>query len=122
MKILTVTTLYPNVVQHRHGIFIENRMRHLLGQYQNIQLKVVAPVPYFPFKHKIFGKYSKLTDVPYKEERFGIEIYHPRYLVIPKIGMHLTPYFLYRSVKKTVSNKLPSRYNGASERHMHDYR
>ena len=111
MKILTVTTLYPNIIQHRHGIFIENRMRHLLSQYPNIQLKVIAPVPYFPFKHKIFGEYSKLTEVPYKEERFGIEIYHPRYLVIPKVGMHLTPYFLYRSVKKTVKRIIDKGYD-----------
>ena len=111
MNILTVTTLYPNALQHRHGIFIENRMRHLMALHPNINLKVVAPVPYFPFKHKVFGDYAKYADVPLKEERFGIEIYHPRYLVIPKLGMHLAPYLLYRCLKKCLKSVVDQGYN-----------
>lgn len=104
MKILTLTTLYPNSEQYRHGIFIENRLRNLREKYPNIQLKVVAPVPYFPFTHAIFGEYAKCANVPALEVRHGVEVYHPRYLVIPKIGMMLTPYFLYRAMKKAVRN------------------
>lgn len=104
MKILTLTTLYPNSEQYRHGIFIENRLLHLIRQYPEVQLKVIAPVPYFPrmlsFASRFFGHYGKYSKVPFFEQRHGIDVYHPRYLVIPKIGMNLTPYFLYRAMKK----------------------
>ncbi len=33
-------------------------------------------------------------DIPAEEERNGVKVYHPRYLVIPKVGMLLAPVFL----------------------------
>jgi len=93
MKILTYTTLYPNDVQPRHGIFVEQRLRQLMDQ-QNIQVKVVAPVPWFPSSAKRFGVYADYARVGRQENRFGIAVYHPRYLAIPKIGMTIAPALL----------------------------
>ncbi len=93
MKILTFTTLYPNHIQPRHGIFVEQRLRHLLQQ-QPVTAKVVAPVPWFPFKSERFGAYSDYARIAVQEQRHGIEVYHPRYLVIPKIGMTVSPLLL----------------------------
>ncbi|MDD2725338.1 MAG: glycosyltransferase family 4 protein [Methylovulum sp.] len=93
MKILTYTTLYPNDVQPRHGIFVEQRLRHLLGQ-KNVQAKVVAPVPWFPSSSKHFGVYADYARVARQENRYGIDAYHPRYPVIPKIGMTIAPALL----------------------------
>ena len=111
MKIITVTTLYPNSEQHRHGIFIENRMRQLRERYADVELKVVAPVPYFPLNSSIFGDYSKYADIPLHEQRFGVDVYHPRYLVIPKLGMHLTPFFLERAIKNSLVTILNEGYD-----------
>lgn len=96
MNILVLTTLYPNNVQHRHGIFIENRVKELVKRYPDAKVKVVAPVPYFPSWLPING-YKQYSDVSQQEVRSGIDVFHPKYLVIPKIGMNITPYFLYRS-------------------------
>jgi len=93
MNILTVTTLYPNEKQFRHGVFIETRLRHLV-QTGEIKARVVAPVPWFPFKGDLFKQYAVYADVPKFENRHGIDIFHPRYLVIPKIGMLFTPFFM----------------------------
>jgi len=93
MKVLTYTTLYPNAVQQNHGIFVENRIKHLVTN-TDLQTVVVAPVPWFPLKHKIFGQYSQFAKVPKYEVRNGIKIYHPRYILIPKIGMSITPFFM----------------------------
>lgn len=95
IKILTFTTLYPNNKQNRHGVFVEQRLRHLL-KAENIQAKVVAPVPYFPVDIGIFGKYSQYAGVKSYEIRYDIPVYHPKYLVIPKIGMNLAPMLLAR--------------------------
>ena len=104
---LSFTTLYPNEKQPRHGIFIEQRLRHLV-KATDIQLKVVAPVPWFPLKNKCFGQYSLYSGVAAYEERFDIDVHHPRYLVIPKIGMSITPLLLaltgLKKIKELIKN------------------
>jgi glycosyltransferase involved in cell wall biosynthesis len=92
-NILVVTTLYPNQVQFRHGIFVETRIKHL-NKTGEVSLTVVAPVPWVPFRCRLFPHYSKLVGIPAYERRCDIDVYHPRYLVIPKVGMLLTPFFL----------------------------
>lgn len=97
MKVLTFSTLFPNRAQPRHGIFIENRLRHLVKTFPQVSIKVVAPVPWFPFKQKMFGSYAQFAQVPKQDQRDWVDVYHPRYCVIPKVGMNWTPYFLAQS-------------------------
>jgi teichuronic acid biosynthesis glycosyltransferase TuaC len=101
IKILTFSSLYPNAVQPTHGIFVENRLRHLLESGE-IEVKVVAPVPWFPIANPAFGKYANFAKVPEHEVRHGIEIWHPRYWVLPKIGVSIAPLFMAYAVRKTV--------------------
>ncbi len=103
IKILTFSTLYPNAAQPTHGIFVENRLRHLLESGE-IEVKVVAPVPWFPLASPAFGKYGNFAKVPMHEVRHGIEIWHPRYWVLPKIGMSIAPLLMARAVRETVRN------------------
>ena len=93
MNLLVITTLYPNREQFRHGIFVETRLRKLIEGCV-FKAVVIAPVPWFPVSSRMFPAYSKYARVPAVEERHGITVYHPRYLVVPKIGMLLTPIFL----------------------------
>jgi len=93
MNLLVITTLYPNEIQFRHGIFVETRLRHLVESC-GYRAVVIAPVPWFPIETKFFPSYSQYARVPASEERHGITVYHPRYLVVPKIGMLITPLFL----------------------------
>lgn len=92
-KLLTYTTLYPNAVKRRHGIFVETRLRHLVASGQ-VEARVVAPVPWFPFTGKRWGQYGEYARVPAEEECFGIPVSHPRYPLIPKMGLSTAPFFL----------------------------
>ena len=105
MNILTFTTLYPNAEEPHHGIFVENRLRHLVAT-GNIDLRVIAPVPYFPFTNPRFGTYAKYARTPRRETRHGIPIDHPRYLLPPKIGMHLAPFTMYLGARSAVRELL----------------
>ncbi|AEB83117.1 glycosyltransferase family 4 protein [Alicycliphilus denitrificans] len=91
MKILLFSSLYPSAVRPIHGIFVETRLRELLKTGE-VQAKVVAPVPWFPFKGKRFGAYARFAATPHMEQRNGVEVHHPRYLLLPKVGMNLAPY------------------------------
>lgn len=96
IRILTITTLYPNSQQPAHGIFVENRLRWLTKDGR-VKANVIAPVPWAPpFVSK--PEFVKLRAVPREESRNGFTVHHPRYLVIPKVGMNLAPYTLYRAI------------------------
>ncbi|THB69419.1 MAG: glycosyltransferase family 4 protein [Gammaproteobacteria bacterium] len=90
IKTLLFSSLYPNSKQPRHGIFVENRLRQLLKSRQ-VETKVVAPIASFPLKFGPFKRYAELDPVPQRELLNQIDVYHPRYTVIPKIGHNLTP-------------------------------
>ncbi|MDE2229135.1 MAG: glycosyltransferase [Alphaproteobacteria bacterium] len=94
MRILTFTTLYPNAAQPSHGIFVENRLRHLVASGR-VVASVLAPVPWFPFAHPAFGQYARYAQVSAEETRHGLAVVHPRYPVLPKLGMSLAPALLF---------------------------
>jgi len=100
VKLLTYTTLWPNNAQPTHGVFVENRLRELVKA--GVETRVVAPVPWFPAKARIFGRYADFAKVVATERRHGIEIAHPRYPLLPKMGMTLAPYSLYRNSIETL--------------------
>jgi len=101
MKILTFSTLFPNREKPGHGIFVETRLRHLVASGR-VESRVVAPVPWFPLPNERFGDYAKLARVPRAEVRHGIPVAHPRYPVLPKVGMNVAPVFLAQTVKPAI--------------------
>lgn len=99
MRVLTFTTLYPNTVQPNLGLFVEHRIKHLCAD-RGVSVRVVAPVPWFPLRHPALGRYATLARVPRRELRDGIEVLHPRFPRIPKIGMTVAPLLLARAMLK----------------------
>lgn len=95
-RVLVFSTLYPNAAQPNHGIFVENRLRHTLA-LGGIEVEVIAPVPFFPFTHPAFGRYATFARAPRVEQRHGVQVWHPRYFVAPKVGVNVTPRFLYQA-------------------------
>lgn len=97
LRVLTLSTLYPNAEMPNFSIFVENRLRHLLLSGE-VAARVVAPVPWFPFTDPRFGAYAQQARIPRAETRHGIEILHPRYAMLPGVGMYLQPWAIYRAV------------------------
>jgi teichuronic acid biosynthesis glycosyltransferase TuaC len=105
MKILTFSTLFPNSEKPGHGIFVETRLRHLVASGE-VDARVVAPIPWFPSTNPRFGSYARFAKAPKREVRHGIDVTHPRYLVIPKIGMNLTPALLAQAAKPAIARMI----------------
>jgi len=110
LRILTFTTLYPDATRSRHGIFVETRLRQLIV-HADIEARVVAPVPWFPWKTPMFGDYAAYVRVPRQEFYHGIEVYHPRYPLLPKIGMSLTPWLMAQAIRPTLQELLRDGYD-----------
>jgi teichuronic acid biosynthesis glycosyltransferase TuaC len=105
IRLLTFSTLFPHEARPNHGIFVENRLRHLLASGEATSI-VLAPVPWFPSRSTRFGDWALHAQAPATEIRHGIEIRHPRYPVIPKIGMSVAPWLLYRAMMPEVARLL----------------
>jgi teichuronic acid biosynthesis glycosyltransferase TuaC len=105
IRTLLFSTLYPSSVRPNHGIFVETRLRHLLSSGA-VQTRVVAPVPWFPSTHDRFGRWAKMARTPQYEQRNGVEVWHPRYPLPPKIGTSLAPLLLALGARKTVARLL----------------
>jgi teichuronic acid biosynthesis glycosyltransferase TuaC len=110
MKILTFSTLFPNSEKPGHGIFVETRLRHLVASGQ-VEARVVAPVPWFPSTNPRFGQYARQAKVPRQEVRHGIAVSHPRYPVLPKIGMNVAPLLLAQAVKPAIARLIDEGYD-----------
>jgi teichuronic acid biosynthesis glycosyltransferase TuaC len=90
LKVLTFSTLFPSSVRPSHGIFVETRLRELMKSGQ-VESRVVAPVPWFPSTHPRWGDYAKFAATLAREQRNGLDVLHPRYLLLPKVGMTSAP-------------------------------
>ena len=98
------------MVQTRHGVFVENRLRHLLRSGR-VEARVVAPVPWFPFTSPRFGRYAAFAGVGQCENRAGIPVEHPKYPVIPRVGMSLAPWLMARSAAATLGRIIREGYD-----------
>lgn len=96
LRLLIFSTLFPNAARPNHGVFVENRLRHLLASGA-VEASVLAPVPWFPSTDRRFGDWARHAGVPHQEQRHGLTIHHPRYAVLPRIGMNVAPFLLYRA-------------------------
>src|SRR5579863_1008336 len=96
LRLLTFSTLYPNAAQPNHGVFVENRLRHLVATGA-ASSTVVAPVAWYPRGLPGPAAWTRLAGVPTLEQRHGLMVHHPRYAVIPRVGMTLAPALLYRA-------------------------
>jgi glycosyltransferase involved in cell wall biosynthesis len=105
LRILTFSTLYPNAAAPNHGIFVENRLRHLVGGGA-VHATVLAPVPWFPSRNQRFGAWANYAAVPRLEQRTGLHVHHPRFLAIPKIGMAVSPALLFASASRALARLL----------------
>ena len=83
MRLLTISSLYPNGAQPTHGVFVENRLRRIVATGE-ASARVIAPVPWFPLSNPAFGQYAQFAAVPRREKRHGLTIDHPRYVVVPR--------------------------------------
>lgn len=101
VRVLTYTGLFPNAVRPRHGIFVAKRTVRVAA-LPDVDLRVVAPVPFFPFRGRVFGEYGKHAAVPHCEHHEGLDVLHPRHFVIPKIGMQWAPSLLVRGTRRTL--------------------
>lgn len=90
LRVLSFTSLFPNPAQPRHGIFIRTRLAEV-AKTGAVDLRVIAPVPWFPCGHRVFGRYSIFARVPAEETLDLGAVSHPAYVTLPRLGTLTNP-------------------------------
>lgn len=102
VRTLLFSTLYPSSARPLHGIFVETRLRELL-RAGGVQTRVAAPVPWFWSTDVRHGRFAAMASTPARETHNGIDVWHPRFLAIPKVGMTMAPLLLALGARSTLT-------------------
>lgn len=83
MRVLVLSIWYPNAQNPVSGTFVHDQVKALMAQGHDV--RVVHPVPAapFPIRH-LKAEYRALAALPQHEVADGVQVYHPRYVTLPR--------------------------------------
>ena len=87
MRVLVLSSTFPNSSQPNRGVFIQERISRLAKRCDVI---VVSPIPWFPFNRWLRPDRAGATRV---EDQNGLTVYHPRFFSLPRYGKSLDGFF-----------------------------
>ena len=93
-SIVLISNLYPNMNEPTRGLFIKQLADSIA---KTAEICVISPIPFNPIE--LIRKKNKL---PKFEVIDGITVYHPRYIVIPKMLRSVTGWFFYLGIKNII--------------------
>jgi teichuronic acid biosynthesis glycosyltransferase TuaC len=85
LRVLTLSTLFPDATRPNFGVFVE-RQTLGLAAHPEVALSVVAPIGVPPWPFSTRGHYRDFATVPERERWKGLEVHRPRFTVLPKTG------------------------------------
>jgi teichuronic acid biosynthesis glycosyltransferase TuaC len=98
MRILTLSTLFPDASRPVFGPFVE---RQTLGiaAYPDVDLRVVAPLGIPPWPLSMHPRYAELRALPSRENWQGLDVYRPRFAHVPGVDGRFDVAMLIRRLK-----------------------
>jgi glycosyltransferase involved in cell wall biosynthesis len=100
LRVLTLSTLYPDPSRPNFGPFVELQTRGLEA-HSEVELQVMAPRGIPPFIGRFHSKYRALAALPYWELRHNISVSRPIFSHIPGIGGRFDAKILSRNLIDT---------------------
>jgi teichuronic acid biosynthesis glycosyltransferase TuaC len=82
MRVLTITTFFPNAADPQRAVFVKNLVH---AMRLRCRVDVISPVPYVP-PLGLRPEWRAQRAIPAHETIHGIDVAHPRFLVLPKLG------------------------------------
>jgi teichuronic acid biosynthesis glycosyltransferase TuaC len=97
LRVLTLSTLFPDAVRPTFGVFVE-RQTLGLAALPDIELEVVAPLGLPPGLLGRHPRWSALASLPDEEQWKDLTIRRPRFPVVPGLGP-LNPWSMVRTLE-----------------------
>lgn len=84
LRVLTLSTLYPDATRPNFGRFVERQTQGLAAE-PGVDVRVVAPIGVPPWPLSRVGDRER-AGLPARETGHGLEVWRPRFLSLPAIG------------------------------------
>ncbi len=97
LRVLSLSTLYPNDQTPNFGVFVERQMQ-AVAKRGDVDLTLVNPIGLPPFPLSLHQRYRALRDLLAREERGGVTVLRPRFRLLPKIGARFNAGAIVRAV------------------------
>lgn len=82
LRVLSLSTLYPNDRQPNFGVFVERQMQAVAAR-DDVDLVMVNPLGVPPFPLSLHPRYRALARVAREEQRGGVSVLRPRFTTLP---------------------------------------
>ncbi len=100
-----ISGLYPSPARPSFGVFVENRLVRLAATGR-ILPEVWAPLPWCPPGADRIRAWAPLARTPRFAQRHGIPVHYPRYVHLPKLGVPLQPWAIFRALAPRLARRL----------------
>lgn len=85
LRILSLSTLYPNERKPNFGIFVERQMQAVAAR-GDVDLVMINPIGLPPFPLSLHPRYRPLRDLPFEVVRGGVRVLRPHFRLLPGLG------------------------------------
>ena len=85
LRVLTLSTLFPDATRPNFGIFVESQTRGLAA-HRDVLLQVVAPLGMPPWPLSRHARYAPRMALPAREDWRGLDVRRPHFLAMPGTG------------------------------------
>ena len=89
LRVLTLSTLFPNAAQPTLGVFVE-RQTLGLASLPDVEVQVVSPIGLPPWPLTRHRHYTDRARLPEQEHWKGLTVHRPRFHVVPRLGERRT--------------------------------
>ncbi len=90
MRVLSISTLFPNPVRPSFGIFVGNQM-HAVAARRDVVLTMISPIGIPPWPLSLRKPYRSLAQIPDVGDVIGMHVHYPKFTLIPKVGGDSNP-------------------------------
>ena len=101
MNLLLISNLFPTPSDPERGVFTLQLVKRLR---KFCKVTVVCPLPWFPSRGPLakLEAYREYSGIPPKYEIDGVEVYAPRYLLLPKVSSRLHANLMYLALRRLI--------------------
>ncbi len=97
LRVLSLSTLYPNDQAPNFGVFVERQMQAVIKR-GDVDLTLINPIGLPPFPLSLHPRYRQLRALPQQELRGGVQILRPHFSLLPKVGARFNAGAIVRAV------------------------
>jgi len=101
MRVLSISTLFPNPARPSFGIFVGNQMRAVAAR-GDVDLAMVSPIGIPPWPLSRREPFASFRAIPDRGEWAGLPVHYPKFRTIPRIGGDGNPARIVRAVRPLV--------------------